>query len=134
MICSKVGGYPVTGSFSRTAINAESGARSPLSTAVAAAAVVVVLLLFTSFLESLPKAAVSAIVLSCIVRLIDIREFWRLVEEWKRENNPDIFVFCTVVLASLLKGVENGLLMGVIVHFLIKKFYRRALLRQSNHV
>lgn len=44
----------MTGSFSRTAINAESGAKSPLSTAVAAVTVVAVLINLTSFLSLLP--------------------------------------------------------------------------------
>lgn len=51
---SWIGGYPVTGSFSRTAINADSGAKSAISTGIAAVTVVIVLMVFTTFLGELP--------------------------------------------------------------------------------
>jgi SulP family sulfate permease len=115
-----VGGYPVTGSFSRTAINAESGARSAISTAVAALAVVIVLLFITPVLALLPKAAVSAIVLTAVLRLVDVAELSRLYNSYKSTQSPqatrDLSVFVLVFLTSLIFGVELGLLVGVVVH------------------
>ncbi|GBG32865.1 Sulfate transporter [Hondaea fermentalgiana] len=117
-----VGGYPVTGSFSRTAINAESGARSALSTAIAALAVVVVLLFCTQFLAHLPKAAVSAIVLSAVIKLVDYHEFVTLLRSY-RANSSDrrVWVFSVVFMASLVLGVEQGLFAGVLVHFILQR-------------
>jgi len=112
-----VGGYPVTGSFSRTAINAESGARSPLSTAVAAAMVVVVLLVATPMLKFLPRACVSTIVLSAVVRLIDVGEFQRHL----KKPQLDSIVFFSVFFASIVLGAEVGLLAGILVNLLTKR-------------
>lgn len=115
-----VGGYPVTGSFSRTAINAESGARSALSTAIAAVAVVFVLLFCTGFLAKLPKAAVSAIVLSAVVKLIDYKEFLELLHAYQtNRRDRRVWVFSVVFVTALVLGVEKGLLAGVAVHFLL---------------
>jgi len=110
-----VGGYPVTGSFSRTAINVESGARSALSTAIAAIAVVFVLLFFTPYLALLPKAAVSAIVLTAVSRLVDVQEFLRLLRCYQSDpRDARVFVFAAVFVTSLLFGVETGLIVGVV--------------------
>ena len=55
MICSQFKGYPVTGSFSRTAVNAEVGSRSPLSAAFAAIVVGLVLMFLTYYIQYLPS-------------------------------------------------------------------------------
>lgn len=115
---SVVGGFPVSGSFSRTAINAASGARSAVSTAVAALAVVVVLLCCTSHLAYLPKPAVSAIVLSAVARLVDVSEFRRLLRlSQGPARDLGVWVFAAVFVASLVFGVETGLFCGVLAHY-----------------
>src|SRR5690606_32758151 len=50
------GGYPVTGGFSRTAVNANAGARTPLASVVTAALVLVVLAALTPLFHDLPQA------------------------------------------------------------------------------
>eukprot|EP00516_Mucochytrium_quahogii_P011219 CAMPEP_0203787414 /NCGR_PEP_ID=MMETSP0100_2-20121128/2219_1 /ASSEMBLY_ACC=CAM_ASM_000210 /TAXON_ID=96639 /ORGANISM=" , Strain NY0313808BC1" /LENGTH=476 /DNA_ID=CAMNT_0050689925 /DNA_START=1056 /DNA_END=2486 /DNA_ORIENTATION=+ len=124
-----VGGYPVTGSFSRTAINAESGARSALSTAVAALAVVAVLLFCTEALALLPKAAVSSIVLFAVVRLIDYKEFQKYLSEYREnpQENLDIVVSTSVFASSLLLGVEVGLFLGVVANSLTNLYKKKQL-------
>jgi SulP family sulfate permease len=110
-----VGGYPVTGSFSRTAINAESGARSPLSTAIAALTVLVVLLLLTPMLRLLPKAAVAAIVLSAVARLVDPHEFTTLLQEYRADRRrDDVWLFAAVFIVSVIAGPETGLMTGIV--------------------
>jgi len=119
----------VTGSFSRTAINAESGARSALSTAVAALAVVAVLLFCTEALALLPKAAVSSIVLFAVVRLIDYKEFQKYLSEYREnpQENLDIVVSTSVFASSLLLGVEVGLFLGVVANSLTNLYKKKQL-------
>ena len=117
---SWIGGYPVTGSFSRSSINKESGARSSLSTGIAAVTVVVALSLVTPFLARLPKAVISSIVLSCIVNLVDVNEPRRLYKRWQRKKDPEVFVYIVVWMTSLTFGVEKGLLVGGVAHQLAR--------------
>jgi len=117
-----VGGYPVTGSFSRTAINAECGARSPLSTAIAAFVVVLVLLFSTSFLALLPKPAVSAIVLVAVFRLINVGEFRKLLLLWNTHRNPIVFVYLTTFFVCIIVGVEAGLLLGTVSFGVLSRY------------
>ena len=105
----------MTGSFSRTAINAQSGAQSPLSTAIAAMTVVVVLLFLTPLLAFLPKPAVSAIVLSAVARLIDFEEYYRLFVNYKEKGNNDVVIYTAVLFVSLFWRAEFGILIGIIL-------------------
>jgi SulP family sulfate permease len=73
ILCSFFQGYPVTGSFSRTAINSAVGAKSAISSVVAALVVGIALLTLTPFLEFLPKGVLAAIVAVSVVNLIDVK-------------------------------------------------------------
>lgn len=105
-----VGGYCVTGSFSRTAVNAEGGAVTTWASAVAAVTVACVLMFFTEQLSLLPKPCVSVIVVSAVLGLVDLGEPRRL---WGKHR--EMVVYCVVLCTSLGVGVEVGLLVGVVV-------------------
>ena len=66
--------YPVTGSFSRSAVNNESGAQSGISAMVTATMVAITLLLLTSVFEKLPLCVLAAIVISGVLGLFDYTE------------------------------------------------------------
>ena len=71
---------PVSGSFSRSALNLASGARTGLSSLVTAAFVLLTLLFFTPLLYHLPKPALAAVIMLAVVSLLDlgaIRRSWR---------------------------------------------------------
>lgn len=105
-----VGGYPVGGSFSRTALNRAGGARTRWSGAVTGLTVLV-LLPFVGLLAPLPVAVLSGMVIAAVVALVDVREparYWR----WSRPQ----FVVAAVTLAgtlALAPRVERGVLLGV---------------------
>ncbi|HEY5680373.1 MAG TPA: sulfate permease [Pseudomonadales bacterium] len=103
------GAYPVAGSFSRSSVNYQTGARTPVSSLVCAAVIILTLLFFTPLFTYLPHAALAAIVIVSVTSLLDFRSFrthWRI----HREDS----VTQMVTLASvLLFGVEAGLLTGV---------------------
>src|SRR4030043_517791 len=54
--------YPVTGGFSRTAVNYQAGAKTGLASLITAAIILLTLLFFTSFFYHLPHAVLAAIV------------------------------------------------------------------------
>jgi MFS superfamily sulfate permease-like transporter len=73
--------FGFAGSFSRTAVNADCGAKSPVAGVVAALVVFLALYVITPALQYIPKAVLSAIVIVSILGLIDFRHavgFWRV--------------------------------------------------------
>jgi sulfate permease, SulP family len=103
-------GYPVGGSFSRTALNKLGGARTRWSGAVTGLTVAAVLP-FSFVLAPLPTAVLSGLVIAAVISLIDVRSpllYWR----WSRPQ----FVVGIVTAASTLvlaPRVEQGVLLGV---------------------
>lgn len=107
--------YPVTGSFSRSAVNNESGAQSGISGAVTATMVGVVLLLLTPVFENMPLCVLAAIVISGVLGLLDYEEAMYL---W-RVHKFDFCVWNTACFGTMLLGVEIGLAIAVGVSLLI---------------
>jgi sulfate transporter 4 len=73
--------YPITGSFSRSAVNNESGAESGIAGMITATLVGLVLLLLTPVFEKLPLNVLAAIVISGVLGLLDYTEaiyLWRV--------------------------------------------------------
>ena len=103
-------GYPVTGSFSRTAVNGDSGARSPFASMTCALVVGGALVLLTNYLKYLPKVVLATIVLISIVKLVDVEEALYLFRVCKR----DFVVFMIIFLATIFLGVEDALLIGIL--------------------
>ena len=63
--------FPITGSFSRTAVNSASGVATPLSGLVTGSIVMIALLLLTSMLQYVPKAALSSIIIVAVLKLFN---------------------------------------------------------------
>jgi sulfate permease, SulP family len=105
-----VGGYPIGGSFSRSALNRLAGARTRWSGACTGL-VVIALLPFTSELAPLPKAVLGGIVIAASVTLIDVGTAVRL---W-RWSHLQFSVGAVTVVATLLLAphVERAVLLGV---------------------
>lgn len=107
--------YPITGSFSRSAVNNESGAVSGIAGMVTATMVSLVLLLLTPVFEKLPLNVLAAIVISGVLGLVAYDEaiyLWRV-------HKFDFFVWLTACLGCLFLGVEIGLSIAVGVSLLI---------------
>jgi sulfate transporter 4 len=107
--------YPVTGSFSRSAVNNESGAQSGISGMVTATMVGVVLLFLTPVFEKLPLNVLAAIVISGVLGLLDYEEAMYL---W-RVHKFDFSVWVTACFGTMFLGVEIGLGIAVAVSLLI---------------
>lgn len=117
---SLTGGYPITGGFSRTAVNASAGARTPLAGMITAALVAVVLVLFTPVFRLLPKATLAGIVMVAVFGLIDVatlRHLWRT-------RRSDAAALLVTFAATLLLGIDSGIATGVV--FSLALFVLRA--------
>src|SRR5690606_1639746 len=104
------GGYPVGGSFSRSALNRAAGARTRWSGAVAGLAVLAVLPV-AGPLESLPTAVLAGVVIATVLPLVNLsgfRDYWRY-------SRPQFLVALPTLVVTLAAAprVERGLLVGV---------------------
>ena len=105
-----VAGFPVGGSFSRSAINKASGARTRWSGAFTGLAVLL-FLPFASVLSPLPKAVLGTIIVVGVLELLDPRP---LVAIWKQSRLQAIVGFATFGLTLwMAPHVENAILAGI---------------------
>jgi len=103
------GGMPVAGGFSRTMVNYNAGARTQLASLVTAALVGLVAAFFAHLLSTVPKAALAAIIVVAVVKLIDLRG---ALAVW-RYDRLDGGVLAITAAAVLIIGIEIGLAIGI---------------------
>lgn len=106
-------GMPVSASFSRSALNYASNARTGLSSLVTAAFVLLALLYLTPLLWHLPKPVLAAIILQAVIGLIDVKV---LVRAW-RASRDDGAGAAVTFLATLAfaPNIQNGIFTGLIL-------------------
>lgn len=102
--------YPVTGGFSRTAVNAQAGARTGLATMITAVIIGLTVLFFTPLFYFLPKAVLGAIIFAAVFGLIDVQEAKHL---W-HTSKSDFWMLVITFLATLFMGIEEGIGIGVL--------------------
>ncbi|MCD7461463.1 putative sulfate transporter 4.2 [Datura stramonium] len=101
--------YPTTGSFSRSAVNHESGAKTGLSGLVMGIIMACALLFLTPAFEYIPQCALAAIVISAVIGLVDYDEakfLWRV-------DKKDFLLWTITCMTTLFLGIEIGVLVGV---------------------
>ncbi|WP_455205468.1 SulP family inorganic anion transporter [Kaarinaea lacus] len=115
------GSYTVSGSFSRSAVAARSGAKTGLFAIISALAVVAVLLFFTSYLYHLPQAVLAVIVMMAVFSLIRIKP---LVQAWKIDRiGASIGVITFFATLLMAPAIADGILLGIaltVLHYLIR--------------
>lgn len=102
--------YPVTGGFSRSAVNNDAGAKTGLASIISAMIIVVTLLLLTQYFELLPNAVLAAIIMVAVYGLIDIKEAKHLYQS----DKLDFYSFIITALSTLFIGIEEGILIGTV--------------------
>lgn len=113
---TKLGGaffqaFPTSGSFSRSAIQTEAGAKTGMSSILAALLLVLTLLFLTPLFYYLPKAVLAAIILASVISLVDYKEARRL---WSADRR-DFWTMASTFLATLALGIQAGVLIGVLL-------------------
>jgi sulfate permease, SulP family len=104
------GGFPVTGSFSRSILNYSSGARTGMASIITAGIVLASVLVLTPLFFYLPRATLSAIVIVAVLGLIETTTFRRV---WSYRRSDALTLVITFV-AVLTIGVEIGLIAGIV--------------------
>ncbi|MGE6245271.1 SulP family inorganic anion transporter [Psychrobacter proteolyticus] len=105
--------FAVAGGFSRTAINADSGAKTPLASLVTVLVMIAALIAFSNALAPLPYALLGATIMASIIGLIDIAT---LKSAWQRDR-LDGASFLAAFAGVLIFGLNTGLVIGLMVSF-----------------
>ena len=108
-------GYPVAGSFSRTAVNAASGALTPVSGLITAAVIGLTLVVAAPVFRPLPKAVLAAVVFMAATGLFDVGEARRL---W-RVKRSDFYLLVLAFSATLALGIERGIAVAVVASLVV---------------
>ena len=110
--------YPSTSSFSRSAINQESGATTGMASLVSVVIVLLTLLFLTPLFYHLPKTVLAAIIIVAVFGLVNIKEAIFL---WNA-NNLDFWLLVITFFSTLLFGIEYGIMIGVGLSLIILIF------------
>ena len=104
-------GYPVSGSFSRSAINISAGAITGFSSVITGIVVGITLLFLTPLLYHLPQATLAAVIITAVINLIKfkpIKYAWRV-----QKHDAVISVITFLVTLFLAPELELGIIVGI---------------------
>ncbi|HVL75128.1 MAG TPA: SulP family inorganic anion transporter [Noviherbaspirillum sp.] len=120
------GAFPVSGSFSRSALNLYAGAVSAWSTLFATACVLLSLLFLTEYLYDLPFAVLAAIIIVPVLNLIDVAGLRRLLKVSRNDGVVALVTFAATLAAlpDLYWGVAAGVGLNMVV-FLYRRMHPR---------
>jgi len=107
------GTMPVSGSFSRSALNLAAGARTGIASIVTAGAVLLAILFFTPLLYHLPRPTLAAVIILAVFNLIDFKAF---PAAWRASRHDGIAAGTTfVVTLALAPNIQYGILTGIML-------------------
>ena len=113
-----VGGFfqsmPTSGSFSRSAINDEAGAKTSISLLISSALIIVTLLFITEYFYFLPKALLAAIIIVSVKGLIKPSEIIELYHISKADFLMMLVTFITTISAGITYGVMFGVVLSLL--------------------
>ncbi len=109
MVGSLFKAYPSASSFSRSAINQETGGTTGMSSLISAGIVMMTLLFLTPLFYHLPKTVLAAIIIVAVFGLVNIKEALFL---WKA-SRMDFWLLAATFFSTLFLGIEYGIMTGV---------------------
>jgi len=107
------GSYPVSGSFSRSAVNFQAGAVSGLSSVFTSIAVIITLLFCTPLLYHLPQSVLAAIIMMAVVGLLNIKDVRHAFTVRRADG-----IICLITFFSTLffaPHLDKGIMIGVLL-------------------
>ncbi len=108
---------PVSGSFSRSALNLSAHARTGMSSVFSAIFVLLTLLFFTPLLHHLPKPVLAAIIIVALANLID---FASIARSWRARRDDGIAAAVTFLATlAFAPGIQIGILTGIILSLVL---------------
>jgi anti-anti-sigma factor len=106
-------GYPVSGSFSRSAVNFQAGALTGFSSVFTGMAVLIVLLFFTPLLYHLPQSVLAAVIMMAVIGLLNVSGF---IHSWKAQKYDGIIsIISFVATLAFAPHLDKGIMIGVVL-------------------
>ncbi|MDH3492382.1 MAG: SulP family inorganic anion transporter [Acidobacteriota bacterium] len=115
LVSSFFRGYPIAGSFSRTAVNFTAGAATEISSVFVSLIVLITILFFTPMLYYLPRAILSAIVIAALVDLIEFSKF----RETFRLSGTDGIVITITFIFAFISQPDYAIFIGILVSLIL---------------
>ena len=113
LIASFFSSYAGSGSFTRSGVNHQAGAKTPMSAIIASVLLMVVLLLFAKYASFLPKAAMGGIILLVGYNLIDFHH----IKQVYKSSGKELIVLSITLLGTLFFDLEFALIAGILTSF-----------------
>ena len=113
LIASFFSSYAGSGSFTRSGVNHQAGAKTPLSAIIASVFLMVVLLLFAPYASYLPKAAMGGIILLVGYNLIDFHH----IKQVYKSSGRELIILSVTLIGTLFFDLEFALFAGIITSF-----------------
>lgn len=107
--------YPVTGGFSRSAVNNQSGANTPLSSIISAALIALTLLFLTPLFYYLPTAILASVIMVAVSSLIDFGYAVKLWKDHKIEFGLLMATFLVTLNFSMVPGIVTGVVLSILI-------------------
>jgi len=118
LLGSFVQSMPVTGLFSRTAINKASGVNSTVSSAVTGFLVLIAVIFLTEIFRYIPKAVLAAVIIAAMFLMVEFKEAYHIY----KTKRIDVVPFIVTLLACLGLSLEYGILIGAGVNIIFIVF------------
>jgi sulfate permease, SulP family len=117
---------PINGSFSRSAVNHQSGGATQMVSIFTGILILITLLFFTSYFYYLPNAVLAAIIIVAVYKLIDLKQFKKLI----KIKPVDGWSWLVTFLATLLVGIQWGILIGATFSFyqLLSRMFKSSII------
>ncbi|RMF28560.1 MAG: STAS domain-containing protein, partial [Bacteroidetes bacterium] len=106
---------PTSASFTRSAVNDDSGARTPVASLVTALLIALTLLFFTPLFFYLPEAILAAIILVAVGSLFEFQEARRLWEVHRHDFYMLVLTFAITLFAGIVTGVFAGVVLSILL-------------------
>ncbi|XP_057666058.1 sodium-independent sulfate anion transporter [Diorhabda carinulata] len=111
---SFVQAFPSTGSLSRSAVNNNSGVRTPLGGLYTGILVILALFFFTPYFYYIPKATLAGIIIAAVIFMVEVK----VVKPMWRSKKSDLILGFATFIACLALALEIGILVGIGINIL----------------
>jgi SulP family sulfate permease len=109
-------GYVATGSFNRSGLNFDAGAKTPLAAMLAGVFLIFIVVLVAPMATYLPKAAMAGILFLVAWNLIDFKEIAHILKASKRESSVLLITFFSALFLELEFAIFAGVLLSLILY------------------
>jgi len=112
--------YPVSGSFSRSAVNINAGAVTGFSSVISVIIVAFTLLFLTPLLYYLPQATLAAVIMMAVAGLISVKP---MIHAWQANRHDGIVAIVTFLFTlAFAPDLEMGIILGMLLSLVLLLF------------